>query len=371
MPRERRVASRDGAVRLAVDDGTPRARARQAAACGGRRRGGASTDGAPRPTTRPQRPSTRTCARSSRRPVPRSWCRATIPATRTRCTSTTLCSWAPGRRAPAAGEGGTPGRAGRDRRLRLPRPTFRSPPSSRIRRRRRAATPSGSTRGRCSSASATGRTRRPSALSRTRSPGWTSIAFDLPHWNGRGEVMHLMSFISPLDRDLALVYPRIAPVRLLDLLAERAVEVVEVPDEEFETQGPNVLALGPRQALALDGNPRPVAGWSVPASTSPSIVARRSRGRATVARPASRVRCFGPRTARSPRRLEHRPTLRLSRLSWRYGDRLDTPTPTSRSAPGRSRRPRSRRPHATSPITPASSTAAGSVVERVRIEKSE
>jgi len=81
------------------------------------------------------------------------------------------------------------------------------------------------------------------------------LTFDLPHWNGRGEVMHLMSFISPLDRDLALVYPRIAPVRLLELLAERGIEVVEVPDEEFETQGSNVLALGPRRALALDGSP--------------------------------------------------------------------------------------------------------------------
>jgi N-dimethylarginine dimethylaminohydrolase len=81
------------------------------------------------------------------------------------------------------------------------------------------------------------------------------LLFDLPHWNGRGEVMHLMSFISPLDRDLALVYTRIAPVRLLAMLAERGIEVVEVPDEEFESQGPNVLALGPRRALALDGNP--------------------------------------------------------------------------------------------------------------------
>jgi N-dimethylarginine dimethylaminohydrolase len=81
------------------------------------------------------------------------------------------------------------------------------------------------------------------------------VAFDLPHWNGRGEVMHLMSFISPLDRDLALVYSRIAPVRLLEVLSERGIGVVEVPDEEFETQGSNVLALGPRQALALDGNP--------------------------------------------------------------------------------------------------------------------
>jgi N-dimethylarginine dimethylaminohydrolase len=80
------------------------------------------------------------------------------------------------------------------------------------------------------------------------------LTYDLPHWNGRGEVMHLMSLISPLDDDLALIYPRLAPVRLLELLAERGIETVEVPDEEFETMGPNVLALGPRRALALEGN---------------------------------------------------------------------------------------------------------------------
>ena len=78
--------------------------------------------------------------------------------------------------------------------------------------------------------------------------------FDLPHWNGRAEVMHLMSLISPLDDDLALVYPRLAPVRLLELLAERGIVAVEVPDEEFESMGTNVLALGPRRALALEGN---------------------------------------------------------------------------------------------------------------------
>jgi len=86
-------------------------------------------------------------------------------------------------------------------------------------------------------------------------PGIDVLPFDLPHWNGPGQVMHLMSFLSPLDRDLALVYPRVAPVRLLELLAERGVSVVEVPDAEFETQGCNALALGPRRALALDGNP--------------------------------------------------------------------------------------------------------------------
>ncbi len=86
-------------------------------------------------------------------------------------------------------------------------------------------------------------------------PGVDVLAFDLPHWTGADEVMHLMSFISPLDRDLALVYPRLAPVRLMQLLADLGIAVVEVPDDEFATQGSNVLALGPRRALALEGNP--------------------------------------------------------------------------------------------------------------------
>jgi N-dimethylarginine dimethylaminohydrolase len=92
------------------------------------------------------------------------------------------------------------------------------------------------------------------AALRNAFPDVDVVALDLPHWVGASEVMHLMSFISPLDRDLALVYPRIAPTRLMWLLAERGIGVVEVPDEEFETQGPNVLALGPRRALALEGN---------------------------------------------------------------------------------------------------------------------
>jgi N-dimethylarginine dimethylaminohydrolase len=80
------------------------------------------------------------------------------------------------------------------------------------------------------------------------------LSYDLPHWNGREEVMHLMSLISPLADDLALVYPRLAPVRLIELLHERGIETIDVPDEEFETMGPNVLALAPRRALALEGN---------------------------------------------------------------------------------------------------------------------
>jgi N-dimethylarginine dimethylaminohydrolase len=85
-------------------------------------------------------------------------------------------------------------------------------------------------------------------------PGVEVMAFDLPHLRGASEVMHLMSLLSPLDADLAVAYPPLMPVRLMELLAEREIEVVDVPDEEFETMGPNVLALAPRVALALEGN---------------------------------------------------------------------------------------------------------------------
>jgi dimethylargininase len=85
-------------------------------------------------------------------------------------------------------------------------------------------------------------------------PGVDVVVFDLPHFHGSAEVMHLMSLLSPLDLDLAVAYPPLVPVRLMELIAERGVELVEVPDEEFETMAPNVLALGPRVALALEGN---------------------------------------------------------------------------------------------------------------------
>lgn len=81
------------------------------------------------------------------------------------------------------------------------------------------------------------------------------LAFDLPHWHGRGEVMHLLSLLSPLAPDLVVAYPPLLPVRLAELLEERGIEIVPVPDEEFETMGANVLALAPRVALAVEGNP--------------------------------------------------------------------------------------------------------------------
>jgi N-dimethylarginine dimethylaminohydrolase len=80
------------------------------------------------------------------------------------------------------------------------------------------------------------------------------LAFDLPHLRGDAEVFHLLSIVSPLDADLVVSYLPLMPVRSVELMRERAISVVEVPQDEFETMGPNVLALGPRVALALEGN---------------------------------------------------------------------------------------------------------------------
>jgi dimethylargininase len=80
------------------------------------------------------------------------------------------------------------------------------------------------------------------------------IELDLPHFHGSHEVMHLLSLLSPVARDTAVAYLPLMPVRLVQLLEARGVRLVEVPDEEFETMGPNVLALEPGVVLTLERN---------------------------------------------------------------------------------------------------------------------
>lgn len=82
------------------------------------------------------------------------------------------------------------------------------------------------------------------------------IPVPLPHWRGPDDVFHLMSILSPVAEDRALVYSPLLPVTFRNELLERGFRLVEVPDEEFETQGANVLALAPGRCLALEGNPR-------------------------------------------------------------------------------------------------------------------
>ena len=86
-------------------------------------------------------------------------------------------------------------------------------------------------------------------------PGVDVVAVPLPHHRGPGDVFHLMSIISPVDADLAVVYSPLMPVPFREWLLERGLRFVEVPDEEFESMGANVLALGPRRSVMLDGNP--------------------------------------------------------------------------------------------------------------------
>jgi N-dimethylarginine dimethylaminohydrolase len=86
-------------------------------------------------------------------------------------------------------------------------------------------------------------------------PGVQVLAFDLPSPKGPDACLHLLSLLSPLADDLVVAYLPLMPIRLLELLAEREIRIVEVPEDEFESMGPNVLALAPRVALAVDGNP--------------------------------------------------------------------------------------------------------------------
>jgi len=82
------------------------------------------------------------------------------------------------------------------------------------------------------------------------------IVVPLPHWRGAGDVLHLMSLVSPVDRDLAVVYSPLLPVPFRETLIESGYRLVEVPDEEFDTMGTNVLALGPRACVMIGGNPQ-------------------------------------------------------------------------------------------------------------------
>jgi N-dimethylarginine dimethylaminohydrolase len=82
------------------------------------------------------------------------------------------------------------------------------------------------------------------------------IVVPLPHWRGAGDVFHLMSIISPVDRDLSVVYAPLLPVPFRERLLDLGVSFVEVPDEEFDSMGANVLAIAPRRCLMVAGNPR-------------------------------------------------------------------------------------------------------------------
>lgn len=85
--------------------------------------------------------------------------------------------------------------------------------------------------------------------------GARTVEVQLPHAGGPAACLHLMSLISMIDHDLAVVHLPLLPVPFVELLGDRGIELVEVPASEYPTMGPNVLALAPRRCLMLEGNP--------------------------------------------------------------------------------------------------------------------
>jgi len=82
------------------------------------------------------------------------------------------------------------------------------------------------------------------------------IVANLPHYRGVQDVFHLMSILSPVDKDLAVVYSPLMPIRFRNLLLEMNYKFVEVPEDEFESMGCNILAIGPRKCIMVEGNPK-------------------------------------------------------------------------------------------------------------------
>ena len=85
--------------------------------------------------------------------------------------------------------------------------------------------------------------------------GVSVLPVEMPHYKGPSDVFHLMSVLSPVDSNLAVVYSPLIPIVFRNELIARGYEFVEVPDTEFDSMGCNVLTLAPRVCLMVKGNP--------------------------------------------------------------------------------------------------------------------
>ena len=131
------------------------------------------------------------------------------------------------------------------------------------------------------------------------------MTVDLPHWRGPGECLHLMSFISPLAKRLAVVYLPLMSVPFVAELQRRGWSFIEVPDEEFESHGCNVLALAPKRVLVCNGSPvtrarLEAAGCSVVVYDGDEISHNRAGGPTCLTRPILRAGDVSPGDVASP-----------------------------------------------------------------------
>jgi len=86
--------------------------------------------------------------------------------------------------------------------------------------------------------------------------------FDVPYYKGNDDLIHLMSVIHPIADDIAVVRLPLLPVGLWQLLMDMGYRLIEVPDEEFDTLGGNVLVVRPGVVIAAAGNPKVAAAMA-------------------------------------------------------------------------------------------------------------
>lgn len=121
------------------------------------------------------------------------------------------------------------------------------------------------------------------------------LVADLPHYKGQEDVFHLMSILSPVDKDLAVVYSPLMPIRFRNELLKRGFNLVEVPEEEFDSMGCNVLAISPRICVMVDGNSKTkklleTAGCKVITYSGKEISVKGGGGPTCLTRPLSRIK---------------------------------------------------------------------------------
>jgi N-dimethylarginine dimethylaminohydrolase len=123
-----------------------------------------------------------------------------------------------------------------------------------------------------------------------RPMGVDVVRVPLPYWHGPAECLHLLSLISPVDENLAVVYRPLMPVPFVQFLEGLGWRFVDIPDEEFATQGTNVLAVAPGNVLMLKDNPVTIqrlrdAGVEVHTYTGDEISHNRAGGPTCLTRP--------------------------------------------------------------------------------------
>ena len=119
------------------------------------------------------------------------------------------------------------------------------------------------------------------------------LAYDLSYWHGPGECLHLMSLISPVAPKKAVVHLPMLPVAFVQELDSRGWTLLDMPADEFESMGCNVLALAPNVCLVVNGNPGTksmleAAGCSVVVYEGNEISHNRAGGPTCLTRPLLR-----------------------------------------------------------------------------------